>query len=329
MDTGRLIQDIYTWFGMRFVNRIAARLFPRSVCMGIADALGFISSLLPKGIQSFWMFRLAFGGDKWQALRLNARSHARLFRDNMFMQRYLAQKYDLSEVELTSTNLEKVREIVESGESVILATLHFSREAQLPYYLRVSQLGNVAASLLDRPVISGGFAERMHARRLIEQFGSMADVLERINPDRLEMLYVGPGQSPMKALLRSLRDSGNMVMITVDAPWKSGGRGVINRPFCGYPDRAFSTGAARLARTTGRPIILAIPTVTDEGRVHLHFGDPLTIGKDDEAAEAQVMNQLLDEIERYVGAYPEQYVVPLGIGRRWNAESSRWEEGTY
>ena len=46
---------------------------------------------------------------------------------------------------------------------------------------------------------------------------------------------------------------------------------------------------------------------------------------DDAAADAGVMDQLIDAIENAVGRYPEQYLHPIGDARRWNAEIRRWE----
>lgn len=329
MEIGRLVQDVFTWFGMRIVNRITVSFLPRNICMRIADGLGLISSLLPKGFQSFWMFKLAFDIDRWQALKLNARSHARLFRDNVIVHQVLSGKYDISKVDVKCTKIEKISEIIDSGESVILASLHFSREAAHPMYIFAKRLGHVSASILEKPEIEGGFADRMHCRRLLAQFGGMVDVLDGLTSDQFELLFVGPTQSPMKTLLRRLKAPGNIIITTIDAPWRSSGRGVLSRPFCGYPDRTFSTGTVKLAQVTGRPIILCIPTVTRNGEVQLIFGEPVRIERSDEAAESRVMNQLLDELEKYIATYPDQYVVPIGIGRRWNATANLWEDGSY
>lgn len=329
MDVKRLIQDTFIWFGMRVVNRTAVKFLSQNACMRIADGLGWISSFLPQGIQSFWMFKLAFDLDKWQCMKLNARSHARIFRDNVIQHLELFDRYDVSKVDVECSGIEKVRELVDSGESVILASLHFSREAAYVMYLLSMRLGHVSMSMWGKPVIEGNFAERMHSRRQMAQFGGLIDGMQKLPSDRWEMLFIGPNQSPMKTLLRRLKASGNIIVTTIDAPWKDSGRGVLNRPFCGYPERTFSTGTAKLAQATGRPVVLCIPTVSREGKVHLLFEDPVRIERKDETAETRVMNQLLDNIERYVGTYPDQYVVQIGIGRRWNAAEKVWEDGSY
>jgi hypothetical protein len=46
----------------------------------------------------------------------------------------------------------------------------------------------------------------------------------------------------------------------------------------------------------------------------------------DEQADIRITNEILDRIERAVGRWPGQYVLPIGGQRRWNAAACRWED---
>ena len=97
------------------------------------------------------------------------------------------------------------------------------------------------------------------------------------------------------------------------------------RPFAGLESRRFATGAARLSRTTGRPIVVCIPYLKDDRTIVLDWTrviEPQDGGGIE--ADRRVTDTILDDIEQAIGRRPGQYVLECLGARRWDARAERW-----
>jgi lauroyl/myristoyl acyltransferase len=125
--------------------------------------------------------------------------------------------------------------------------------------------------------------------------------------------------------LDRLQQPGNAVIISVDAYWKGGGPN-LRRNFAGNRMYQFGTGAASLARLARCPIIPCVTFLEREGAV-VEWGIPIPPpAANDERADIQGTDQLLQYIERGVGSRPSQYVLDIGASRRWNSSAEQWQD---
>jgi len=176
----------------------------------------------------------------------------------------------------------------------------------------------------ERPKLTGSFFERLRQHKLIIQYGSMIDCLVRIAPGKIDQVLVGTNKQPMKTLMRMMKKTGNISFFAIDAPWHGDTKGAISRPFASESKQVFALGATRLARSTGRPLVICIPWLDENGTLVIEWGDPISISRQDEEGERKVMNEFLDQIEVNIGKRPNQYVLPIGFGRHWDKHTKSW-----
>ena len=116
--------------------------------------------------------------------------------------------------------------------------------------------------------------------------------------------------------------------VNVDAHWSRGRSSSLTRPFAGAAHRTFSTGAAKLARLSGTPLLLGLPLVSADGcAVRMRLLGPFRPGGTvSEQQDGDAMRQVLDAIEREVGERPCEYLLDIGGERRWNPQQQRWDD---
>jgi hypothetical protein len=59
-----------------------------------------------------------------------------------------------------------------------------------------------------------------------------------------------------------------------------------------------------------------------DGAVELHWGETYRAGAGE--PRGTLANRLLDELEPYVGRFPENYTLEIGSERRWDATAGCW-----
>lgn len=317
------LEDIVRIAAFQLLLRPAARFLPRSWGMALADAVAWVLLTSPRpGIHAIREARSAFGGSFLQSLLLARRWLATPLRDFHVMNRILLGREDPSVWTVREENTAAVDQLRSAGTPFMVAVGHVARESMVPLYMRTIAPG---------PVIHVGAAvpaavslDKLRTRLLHK---TNLDVAAKVYGPELQFVYVGPEHpSPALPVAKKLRKPGSIVYIHVDAPWAWRGtdRGSFERPFAGERHRIFSLGAARLARLAKCPIVLCLPRVEGHQTVVLEWGEPLTVP--DEASDIPVMNALLDRLETAVGFLPEQYVLPFGSDRNWNASLQRWED---
>jgi lauroyl/myristoyl acyltransferase len=296
----------------------AAYLLPQTWALAAADALSLPLLAFPTpGFMTYWSMRRLFGASRYRGFRLAWAWIARPFRDFVILKRVLYGREDVCSWRIVEKNAEEVTRLRERGQSFIVATAHFERAALL--------------ALLSPQVTPGAYVQVGHAapRRLRSpydlrmriQYGTLLEALSTAWGRPVEFAYTNTGQSVARSLYERLRNGGSIVNIHLDAPWREHPTGSYCRPFAGWRLRSFATGAAQLAKLSGRPVVSCLYWRDADGTVFLQWGSPI-LHVDD---EIETMNRLIDTLETAVGERPTQYMMDLGHDRRWNPVHSRWE----
>lgn len=316
------LEDAFRIAALRGVLRPAADFFPRRLGLALADGIATILlTFSQSGVAAFREGRRAFGLGTFAALRLARRRVARPLRDYVFMRRVARGREDPQALKLVERGCEGVRQLQAEGRSYIVATAHVARQGMFGMYspsIAPAHRVHVGAPVPARP-------RSLEERRAALQYEASLKALLSGHVGLVEVVYVSPEhQSPALPLVRRLRKAVTAVYIHVDAPWawRDAEKTVHERPFAGDASRTFSIGAARLAKLAKCPIVTCIPIAEDDGSIVLEWGTPI-FASDDEAA---TMDLLLDTIETAIGKRPDQYVLPIGFARRWDARTQRWSD---
>jgi lauroyl/myristoyl acyltransferase len=296
----------------------AASHLPRRWALACADAAGFFYYLTPMGARVRASMRAAFA--ERDAKKLAREWLTRPFRDHVCISRIVGRRDNLDLWPIESRNAPAI--LCEPGQSVIVATGHFAREAVACAYLhRVvpKRLGAVLHSL-DRRSLSP------RALRLRIQFGAMVETARRARHDDLDIIEPGKA-GVVSRLVHHLEQPDTVVILATDAVSATGRAKGLDRPFAGHRSVSFAFGTARLARLSGRPIVTCVPFLDIDGHVVLEWGEPIPPpARDDDAADARITNAVLDVFERAIGLRPGQFVLPIGHERRWDATAQRWTD---
>jgi len=303
------------------ILRPAADWLPRNRAFALARLCGRLHAATPfYGRSKYHAVRRTLANDPAEAKRLTARILSRHFLDFVILRRYLKGRENVKEWPVVESNAQIVDTLRRSNSSYIIALGHFSRHAFIPMYDRRFVPQRVI-SIIDPPVPRSLDPQKIWLRI---HFGQMWQYLKHERPD---MRFVSPGNSNLlKTLIRGIKEPGNALFVSVDAPWGRGRSGSIIRPFAGRKTASFATGTARLARMTQCPMVLCIPYLDDRGRVHLDWVR-LIEPPDPKDAEADIINTnlLLDDIEHAIGLHPDQYVIDVLRDRRWDVQAQRWD----
>jgi lauroyl/myristoyl acyltransferase len=299
------------------VLRPAAYL-PRAWAFGAADTIGYLYSLSAMGARVRKSVRIAFPSRNAPALARELMT--RPFRDFVSMSRLIAKREDVNSRPIESRRTPSI--LNEPGQSLIVATGHFSREPMECLYTHSAiskKLATVVAAL-DRHSI------RPRALRLRLQFGMMVDAIDVVRGGDVEIMHVGrPGL--VTKLVKHLKKPDAAVIISSDAVLAKGRETGLHRAFAGHPKVDFALGTARLSRLSQRPIVVCVPFLDDAGRTILEWSDPIAApARDDESADARITGAVMDILEQAVGVRPGQYVLPIGDQRRWSETSKCWVE---
>jgi lauroyl/myristoyl acyltransferase len=289
--------------------------------MWIADALALLLIISPQsGRRTFNEMIIAFGKGRLDTAILTWKWLSRPFRDFVILKRIKYKREDLTQWKIIERNAEAIKVLRESGQSYIVATGHFSREAIGGMLSPKITIGNPiqVAQNLPNPVRS------LKDLRIWVQFSAL---LENKSCWGREAEIIFVENSSFRRLVRRLKEPGNVVFIHIDAPWDTTQSDPYIRHFAGHKSRAFAMGAARLARLVQRPIVSCTYRIEDNRTMVLEYGTPiLPAYEDGEHNDTRVMDKLLHEIETAIGKCPTQYVLSIGGERRWNAGNNRWEE---
>ncbi|MBE0656979.1 MAG: hypothetical protein IH602_04770, partial [Bryobacteraceae bacterium] len=315
------LEDLVRIAAMRGLLLPAARVLPRSSGLALADAVSWLLLILPRpGLGAYRDTINSFGRSPMESLLLARRWLARPLRDFVMLNRILRDREDPSAWTVREENAVAVDRLRATGTPFMVAVGHVSRESMVTMYLRTIAPGSLIH--VGAPIPAS--VASLNERRTRIHYRASLDCVTKLYGPELQFVYVSPEHpSPALPIAKKLRKPGSTVYIHIDAPWSWRGaeRGSFERPFAGSRLRVFSLGAARLARLAKCPIVLCLPRIAGDGTMVLEWGEPLTVL--DEASDIPVMNSLLDRLETAVGTHPDQYLLPFGRDRRWNATLQR------
>ena len=152
-------------------------------------------------------------------------------------------------------------------------------------------------------------------------------VMEHLQPDALYRYVVRlrgrfgaeiiPVDGALKKMFRTLRD-GNFVILTADRDVTHSGEVV---EFFGAPAR-LPDGYARISQRTGAPILPAFTVRLPDHRIRSHIEPPFMPPQtgNREADVRAIMQHVVRVMERYICAYPDQWVMFRPI---WSANGGR------
>jgi len=321
MNAARFIEELVRYLSLRLVLAPAARLLPRSWAMALAEALSLLLVCLPwVGPGLYWQMRQMEGKGRRESFRMARGWLGRGYRDFVVATRVVAGRENLQGWKIVERNTTGIDALRASGESYIVATGHFMQAYSYALYSPAVSPGRVFKVIAHPPPQSPAIREL----RIRCQFGAQLKGLAACWGGHCALVEMGADLRGAQTIFERLTEPGNVVFMDVDALWKKARTGSFERPFAGYRARVFATGAAELARMTGRAVIACVHVVESDETVVLDWGTPIRIAGPSPSKDLDVMNALLDRMEAAVGDRPEQYALEIGGERRWDPAGRTW-----
>ncbi|MGD9982319.1 MAG: hypothetical protein AB7H66_12970 [Hyphomonadaceae bacterium] len=298
------------------ILRPVAKYLPRAWAMGLADSAGYVFHVSPLGGRVRREMRTAFPSADANALALEWLR--RPFRDYVAATQIVEGRDEPASWCIEQRNVPAA--LLDSDQSFIVATGHFSREAMSSLYVPSiipKKLITVIASVDRKPSDPRGL-------RLCQQMTEMMNGIRHVRQGDVEIAEVGaPGV--VVHFLKHLKRPGGALLIASDGLWSKDKSGGYERPFAGHAARNVALGTAWLSRMSQRPIVPCVSILGGDRRVIVEWGDPIPpADKADTGADARVMDAILSRLERAVGRHPGQYVLPIGDERRWSETAQSW-----
>jgi lauroyl/myristoyl acyltransferase len=285
----------------------AADLWPAEKAFRLARFFAVILSLLPPyGRSRRFAERARLYGTTANRISFGKAHLQAQFRDFVAVRRIVRGADDPHSRALVERNAELVQELRAKGTPFILATGHFLRQAMAHVYEERITPHAVMAIMARLPANPRRLGERWNQ----VNYGQMLEAVHKIRP---EAKFVSLGDvSALKNLVRDLRKPGHLAVISADTLWPDFRASSLVRPFCGSARRAFPTGAARLARLAGCPILVCVPYLDESGTMVIDWRRRIEVSPDGaEQNDREITNRILDEIERAALERPDQYVIDL------------------
>lgn len=323
------IQRLPEWaryFSELYALLPAADRLPRGWALRLADGIGWAEALTPleAGRDARREVHAATAATGARAAALAAQRLAAYRRDLVILRRLRTGREHTRDWKVTEVNAGPVHDLVARKQPVLLAGGHFMESAHLVVNTRIfPQLAGRTVSRAMPPLNSRDPAAKRERLENELVYGLSRQLIGMTDMTR-HIPRVGEEGNVQDRALAQLAQPGGVVSILIDALWER--PGAYRRPFAGLRERGFALGAARIARIAQVPIVLRATVFDGPMSVRVEWCDPVQPGApDDKASDVAVIDQLLDQLERFVGRYPSQYLHPVGFERRWNAETERWE----
>ena len=262
--------------------------------------------------------RLVFGLSSRKSWQVARRTMLVPYLDLIDLRRISTRRDDLRTWKPEAVNDEAFRAMLTSGQPVLVAGGHFAFTPLVAtLHLTVPEIHGTAVAAPIEPFRWRG--EVLLRRLTLGMIHSLAEVLR---PGAAQISYVGE-RDVQGEMLEELGKPGGVGFVMIDTDWRKPKAHV--RPFCGIERAYFAVGAARIARLAQAPVFIVVPERTGMRSARVHYYGPFTPPpKDDAASDRAFTDELLDELERCVGRFRENYPRPVGWSRRWDAPSERW-----
>jgi len=318
--------DLLRGLMLVLIFRPAGFLLPEAAIWGLSYAFAAIFVVLQaSGRYLAQDFRAAFGVTRGAGVRMAIRTHAKRFHEFALQQKTIVGRYTPFKFPVQIEANEQACRVVEGSGSFLLAMAHFERTDAAATMFDAKTFG-------DRPVYVVAyklpkFVFLPHPWRASLQLRQLLRATAKIRPQGLEFVYLG-GATNM--LVDKLQTERCIVAVNIDAHWVRGRTSSLTRPFAGAAQRTFSTGAAKLARLAGKPLVLGMPVMSGDGRsVRLRLLGPFrSAATSPEQQDVDVTQQVLDVVEREVGERPCEYMLDIGGERSWDPDARTWRPAT-
>jgi hypothetical protein len=319
----RISRKTYNWLYrvlmLEFGGLVARHCSPATT-RRVAASIGWVLWALPWNRSIRESFRAAFPDGPTDPATTASRWLARPFRDHMMITAWLADRRGFIPEQARHEMSPATKALFDSDETLLIAMSHMSREAILVLF----QPGVVPRRMM--PVIAEmpGELNTHRRRRSREQFGRLIDVAALARPDTV--LVTRGNLATTRELVERSKEPGWAPNLHIDAMPPKQVAGWFERPFAGLAKRSFAPGIAKLARLTQVPTVFCTPHFEPNGEeVVLTWSDPIPPPRHrDDEADQRFTSMLLNEAERAVGRWPDQYVLPIGSARRWDPIGEVW-----
>jgi hypothetical protein len=239
------------------------------------------------------------------------------YMDLIDLRRASTGREDLARWTVEEVNNEAVLDRVEKGLPILRVGGHFSFASILPLALRYPELSPVGVAYAKPAFKLDG--DVLIARLML---GIGLQLANRLRPEGVQMSYVGVADV-QGDLIDALSKPNGVGAMLIDVFWNK--PNAYRRPYCGTVDTPFAVGAARVARLAQVPVVVSTSQRTGRRSSCVYYSDLYFPGAaDDASGDIPLMNQLVDELERYVGRFRAAYPRFIGWQRRWDEHAEAW-----
>jgi lauroyl/myristoyl acyltransferase len=277
-----------------------------------------LTLLTPQGRRAIRWFADDYDRSWFGGLRMAMRSHMNKLKEFGDLQRIIKGQVNAQRFTYSLDASDEVRRLIDSGQSLVVTSAHFVRGVGMGVVLAQDVLKRPIHMVAARPPTIATDAYRWRVQIQLSQ------ALNAARAVRSDLKFVFTGGA-FSSLINDLKDQRAMAYINIDAPWSSHRASSYARPFAGAATRTFSTGAAKLSRLTGSPLLFLMPVREPGNHVRVRVLGPFTSAETDpDRHDTDLTHQVLDYVEREVGRRPAEYILDIGGARRWDAARETW-----
>ena len=312
------VADMLRYLALRGFVAVADHT-PRRVSGAGVELLAGLECLLSSRGRAFRAeSRLLFGASRRDAFGTARRTIRNQYLDLLDIRRVSTGREDVSRWEVEEFGRDEIDQLLSTRTPFLIVGGHFGYAPILPLAATFPAL--IATGGVD-PIEPFQLRGDVLLRRLM--MGMVHGLVHTLRPGEVSLAYVGQ-EDVQTRLLRTLSMPGGVGYLSLDIEWKKPNAHV--RPFCGYSSRRFALGAVRIARLAQVPLVLIVGQRTGTRGSRIHYSGPYyPPARADAAGDTGTLDGLVDELERYVARFREDYPHPLGWERLWSATSERWE----
>jgi hypothetical protein len=292
---------------------------PRPAVVRAFSGFAFLeTALTSRGRSAQAEARIVMGQTRREAFATAWKWISMPYLDLVDLRRVSRGREDLSRWSVEEVNSSPAFALADARQPMLAVGGHFSFGALLPLALRFPEIVGIGVvDPLEPFRLQGDVLLRRLMMGMVHQLG------EVLMPGRTGKSYVGQNDVQTD-LANTLSQPGGVAFIMIDIDWKRAW--AFHRPFCGYGDRGFALGAARIARIAQVPVVMVTAERLGDRRSRARFSDPMYPGPSDDASQDRpFMSHLLDMLELEIGRRRHAYPHPIGWQRRWSAANDRWE----
>lgn len=316
------ISDLARGVLYAYFFRPAAYVLPTRVLSYMASFLALLLVLLDRfGRTAREDYGRILGVSWARGLKFHWRQQANLLFEHAWLHRVIAGRARPEDYEIRIEASRAVMDTLKGSGSFVVGSGHFMRG---PATLLMTVPTIVPHPSFVASVDPSPKPHNLHEWRIRLQLSAALNALPKWSPPGwVQVLFLGKALARAVSAIRS--DQGALFFANIDAHWQKNHGPTVTTPYAGFASRAFSTGAARIARLGGCPLLLMIPFPL-KGRVATvkMLGPYESSCALDEEADADRMRQMLRDLERAVGEQPEQYALDFGRERCWDEKHKAW-----